>query len=66
MANTNEESSVIEAPSYVELFNAVANLIEKLKLLESQASTGQTTKPDSSPSVDYRIPLDVGTSLVTK
>jgi hypothetical protein len=60
MARTNEEISVIETPSYVELFNVVANLTEKLKLLKSQASSGQTTKPDSSPSVDYRILLDVG------
>lgn len=72
MGNENDapDNSTVKAPTYNELFSAVTELREKLRFLE--ASTDPTSPPVAStptvnvtPSVDYRILPDVGTSIWT-
>lgn len=53
----------LTAPKYSELFNAVAELQEKLRVL--QTSTNSNITPAEPPNVDYRILPDVGTSIWT-
>jgi len=64
MADEKTTGRPISASSYNELFEAVTEMQEKLRLLEtSTVSQSPTTMPNSTSSVDYRILPDVGTSI---
>ncbi|KAF0724402.1 CCHC-type domain-containing protein [Aphis craccivora] len=66
---TDNENSIADlvAPSYNELYSAVIELREKLRVL--QTSSNPNPNPEISsvvpPSVDYRILPDIGTSIWT-
>ncbi|CAI6376739.1 unnamed protein product [Macrosiphum euphorbiae] len=75
----NKDQSEPKAPDYLDLYNTVTELREKLRLLEASATSNNqpptsnlptlasTTSnvPVMTPSVDYRILPDVSTSIWT-
>jgi len=66
--NTSSSNELVpKAPSYNELFHTILELTERLQKLESTADLqsvhSQTSKPDTTLTVDYRILPDVGTSI---
>jgi len=67
--NTGSQDE-LHAPTYNELFNAVSELREKLRLLETamitqSPPTNPNPIPNAMPTVDYRILPDVGTYIST-